>query len=222
VRLVLVSDTHGRKDFAVPDGDALLHCGDFTMSGKLSEVKSFDKWLGTLRHRHKIVIAGNHDFAFHRTPRLARESLKNGIYLQDSSVRINDSIVYGSPWQPWFNDWAFNLPRGPELAAKWDRIPNRADILMTHGPPRGILDRCPDGEQVGCDDLLVAIERVKPALHVFGHIHCAAGTQRSDSTLFVNASICDEDDRAVQSPVVVDLQCGVATVVSPEGFARSS
>lgn len=221
MRLVIVSDTHGRKNFAVPDGDVLLHCGDFTMSGKLNEIKSFDKWLRTLPHRHKVVIAGNHDFAFERTPRLARDSLKHAVYLQDSSIRINDALIYGSPWQPWFHDWAFNLPRGPALAAKWDQIPSRLDILMTHGPPRGILDRCPDGERVGCDDLLIATERVKPALHVFGHIHCAAGSERSDATLFVNASICDEDYRASRSPVVVDLQGGVATVVSPEGFVNS-
>ena len=113
--------------------------------------------------------------------------------------------MWGSPWQPWFYDWAFNLQRGPEIRAKWDRIPAGVDVLVTHGPPAGILDRVVDGRSVGCADLLDAVRRVRPLLHVFGHIHEAYGEVERDGTRFVNASTCTVRYAPVNAPVVVDL-----------------
>lgn len=187
--IVCVSDTHGFHDQTdVPDGDILLHAGDLTKHGHLGDATDFNQWLGTLPHRHKIVIAGNHDFCFQREPDRARARLTNAIYLQDEAATIEGFHFYGSPWQPWFFDWAFNLERGPEIAAKWALIPDNTDILITHGPPLGFGDKTVRGEAVGCADLLDRIRVVKPKLHVCGHIHEAAGVVRDGATLFVNAS----------------------------------
>ena len=187
--LVLVSDTHGRHaDVHVPDGDILVHAGDFTRVGKPAEVIAFDLWLAGLPHRHKVVVAGNHDFLFERDPDLARILLRHATYLQDDAVTLDGITIYGSPWQPWFHDWAFNVERGPKLAAKWARIPAGVDVLVTHGPPAGVLDLTKNNERVGCADLRERLRAVKPRLHLFGHIHEAAGVEWDDGTLFVNAS----------------------------------
>lgn len=213
MRLVIVSDTHNRKKFTVPDGDVLVHCGDFTMLGTSREIKAFDEWLNAMPHPRKIVIAGNHDCGFEEKPAIARRLLKNATYLQDTSVTIDGLKFYGSPWQPWFFDWSFNLPRGAALAAKWSMIPGDVDVLLTHGPPRGILDQTGTGEHAGCDDLLGAVQRIKPFVHAFGHIHGAAGAVRNGATLFVNASICDESYVPCHPPIVVDVVDRVAILV---------
>src|SRR5512135_2235582 len=124
MRVVCLSDTHNRHEaLLVPDGDLLLHAGDATMRGTESEIAAFDEWLGSLPHRDKVVVAGNHDFLFQTEPAAARRLLRNAVYLEDSGVTISGVTIWGSPWQPWFMDWAFNLPRGAPLKAVWDRIP---------------------------------------------------------------------------------------------------
>ena len=201
MRIVCVSDTHGwHRDLAVPDGDLLVHAGDITRKGELDTVEDFDRWLGSLPHRHKVVICGNHDFCFQEQPTAARGRITNAVYLEDSSATVRGLTVYGSPWQPWFGGWAFNLPRGPELTAVWAKIPAGTDVLVTHGPPAGILDCTHRGECVGCADLLDRVMEVRPRLHVFGHIHEAAGRFDLDGVTFVNASVYR--DRG--GPVVVE------------------
>jgi len=191
-KIIIISDTHGlHEDVLIPDGDVLIHAGDFTAKGALSDVEVFNHFLGRLPHRHKIVIAGNHEHCFERTPHEARALLTNAIYLQDECVTIEGVSYYGSPWQPWFFDWAFNLKRGAALKAKWDSIPEETDVLITHGPPAGVADVTAGGLSVGCEDLLNRVALVKPTLHAFGHIHEGYGVKHSESTTFVNASICD-------------------------------
>ncbi len=205
MRIVCLSDTHHQHDrLVVPPGDVLVHAGDFTRRGAESDVRAFDAWLGGLPHRHKIVIAGNHDFCFELNP-AARAWMTNAIYLQDEAVTLEGVRFWGSPWQPRFYDWAFNLDRGEPLRRVWSRIPSGTDVLITHGPPYGILDATDRGEAVGCEELLLAIRRVCPRLHVFGHIHEGYGEQTVDGTHFVNASNCDLNYRPVQAPVVFDL-----------------
>lgn len=205
MRLVCLSDTHGRHDVHVPDGDVLVHAGDLTGSGSLAEIAKAHAWLADLPHAHKVVIAGNHDHGFQRTPDEARALMTGVTYLEDEGVAIEGVRFYGSPWQPWFFDWAFNLQRGPDLAAVWARIPDDTDVLVTHGPPRGILDRIHSGLEVGCDDLRAAVARVRPTVHVFGHIHEAYGELERDGTRFVNASTCTLRYEPTQPPIVVDL-----------------
>jgi len=207
VRIVACSDTHNRhNEVVVPPGDVFVHTGDFCGRGTLDEVRLFGAWLAELPHRHKIVIAGNHDWPFQHSPREARALLGDCIYLQDEAHEAAGLRFYGSPWQPVFFNWAFNLPRGPELAAKWARIPEDTEVLLTHGPPQGIGDRTADGENAGCDDLRRRIARVQPKVHIFGHIHEAYGRRSQGGITYVNACTCDLSYRAVNPAVVVDVQ----------------
>ena len=96
--------------------------------------------------------------------------------------------IWGSPWQPWFHDWAFNARRGPEIDAKWKLIPEGIDVLVTHGPPAGFGDMCDHGEAVGCADLLRHLGRIKPRLHLFGHIHEDRGEWQLGPTRLVNCT----------------------------------
>ena len=131
MRIVCISDTHARHHFTVvPDGDVLIHGGDITRRGSLEDVESFDRWLGTLSHKHKIVICGNHDFCFQESAAEARARITNAMYLQDSGCEIDGISFYGSPWQPYFGGWAFNLPRGEELAKVWAEIPVGVDVKI--------------------------------------------------------------------------------------------
>jgi Icc-related predicted phosphoesterase len=213
MRIVCLSDTHLRTPVGgVPDGDVLVHAGDLTMGGTEAETEDALNWLDGLPHQHKLVIAGNHDFLFEgRAPR-GREVMATHpalTYLQDSAVTIGGLRFWGTPWQPWFYDWAFNLRRGAEIRAKWKLIPPDTDVLIVHGPPAGWLDRNSQGEECGCADLLAAIKRIGPKLVVFGHIHEGYGEAQLISKRrrahLVNASICDADYQPVNRPVVVDL-----------------
>jgi Icc-related predicted phosphoesterase len=203
MKIVAISDTHAlHRSVIIPPGDILVHAGDITGHGAMDEVRDFNALLGTLPHRHKIVIAGNHDFCFEKDPVASRAALTNCIYLQDEEVEVGGIRFYGSPWQPWFFDWAFNLQRGAEIRAKWDLIPEETDVLITHGPPKGHGDVTCRGEAVGCDDLLEAVERIQPRVHVFGHIHEGVGITSNGTTTFINASTCDLAYRPVNPPLV--------------------
>lgn len=210
MRLVLLSDTHGlHRKVSVPDGDVLIHAGDLTNVGKAMEIAEVGEWLRSLPHKHKVVIAGNHDWGFQKDLGYALDNLGAGIvYLQDNEVTLEGLRLYGSPWQPAFCNWAFNVPRGM-LKTYWDKIPEGLDMLITHGPPRGIGDQSAPhlhSECLGDDELFEAVERVQPKIHVFGHIHGGYGqTQFGKGTKHFNASICDEAYRPVNKPWIVDL-----------------
>jgi Icc-related predicted phosphoesterase len=204
MRLVIISDTHGsHRNIKLPAGDILIHAGDFTRHGSDDDVAEFDDWLATLPYQDKIIIAGNHDFPFETKD--GTKLLSNGIYLQDSAVTINGIKFYGSPWQPRFFDWAFNLDRGESLKEKWDLIPADTDVLITHGPPYGYLDINSRGFSVGCEELMEAVERTKPRLHVFGHIHEGYGIVETPATTFINACICNLGYRPINMPVIFDI-----------------
>jgi len=190
LRIVCISDTHGHHDkLEIPDGDILIHAGDISGRGGRSEIDQFNEWIGRLPHKHKVVIAGNHDFALEKiNSQTAKFMLSNTVYLRDSGVEIEGIRIWGSPWQPCFLGWAFNLPRGAALKEKWDLIPTGVDILVTHGPPQGILDLTSRGAREGCEELLLALERVRPKIHLFGHIHEARGAMNLNGTLCINAS----------------------------------
>ena len=213
MRIVVVSDTHNMHDrIEIPDGDVLVHGGDCLGHGTLEELDALDRFLGTLPHPHKILIAGNHDWCFERDAVAARRLVRNAIYLEDSGIELDGTKFYGSPWQPWFFDWAFNLERGEPLRKVWAKIPEDTDVLITHGPPHGILDRTIHGELAGCEELVKRVDAVKPKLHLFGHIHEGYGTEQRGDTLFVNASTCDVRYETVNAPVVLTLDNGsVAT-----------
>jgi calcineurin-like phosphoesterase family protein len=220
-KVVLISDTHSQHRSMlepVPDGDILIYAGDATMVGRVDEVAAFGLWFRSLPHRHKVFVAGNHDWMFQRNRTMALSLLNSGLignervpavkYLEDSLADIEGLRIYGSPWQPAFMDWAFNVDRGEAIRRYWDMIPEGIDILVTHGPPMGIHDQTHPhlgSEHLGCEELMAAVERVKPRIHVFGHIHGGYGKTRYVNTLFVNAAICNEQYKPVNAPVVVDL-----------------
>lgn len=217
VRVVCISDTHTyHESVDLPHGDILVHAGDFTYRGKESEIRRFGRWFAEQPHTHKIVIAGNHDLSLQNNGLSAVRWLYNDnvnsklIYLKDSAVTLEiDGCkikVYGSPWQPEFFNWAFNLPRGPALEAVWSKIPDDTNILVTHGPPAGILDLCDHGERVGCVDLYNRIQQLSNLkLHVFGHIHESYGSEVINNTTFVNASSCNIRYSPVQPAIVVEI-----------------
>lgn len=214
MRIVCISDTHNsNSQIEIPDGDILIHSGDATIIGTEEEIRLFDRWFSSLPHMQKIFVAGNHDLLFERDEKHARGLLDPGIvYLQDSAIEIGGLKIYGSPWQPRFFDWAFNLNRGYELAEKWGMIPVDIDILVTHGPPNGILDLVPRkgwDENTGCEVLRKRVEQIasfgRLKLHIFGHIHCGYGILEEFGVKFVNASNCDEHYNPTQPAIVVDL-----------------
>ena len=155
MRLVAISDTHGRHaELTLPEGDVLIHTGDFSRRGRVEELEDFNAWLGEQPFRHRIIIAGNHDWLFERDNAHARALITNAIYLEDSGCELAGLRFWGSPWTPVFFDWAFNLPRGEGCRAKWRQIPTGTDVVVTHGPPLGHGDLCSSGLRAGCLDLL--------------------------------------------------------------------
>ncbi len=223
VRIVCLSDTHDRHDgIAVPDGDLLIHSGDLTLKGDDSNIRAGFAWLSRLPHDRIIFVPGNHDFAFEKRPDVVRElalEFPRVEVLIDRRTDVENHMVYGSPYQPWFLDWAFNFARGDagehEARACWAKIPDDTEILITHGPVRGVLDTISRGQHVGCPALLERLAGLeKLRLYVCGHIHEAYGVQRVGNVLFVNASTCDLQYRPIQKPIVVDMTAnGVSPVV---------
>jgi len=142
-------------------------------------------------------------------PYKIKASLKNCVYLEDSEYVTKSGIrIYGSPWQPEFCDWAFNLPRGKQLADRWALIPEGIDVLMTHGPPQGHGDKTNTGVVTGCADLLKRIQHIRPPVHVFGHIHEGYGITTDQQTYFLNACIVNLGYKPVNPPLVFDLENG--------------
>eukprot|EP00658_Telonema_sp_P-2_P047691 TRINITY_DN36298_c0_g1_i2.p1 TRINITY_DN36298_c0_g1~~TRINITY_DN36298_c0_g1_i2.p1 ORF type:complete len:374 (-),score=77.70 TRINITY_DN36298_c0_g1_i2:62-1183(-) len=210
VRFVCISDTHTHHaDLGeLPEGDVLLHCGDFSMGGKMEEVMNFNQWIGAQPHRTKIVIAGNHELSFDSRGREQAQSWLDGCqYICDQMVEVEGGIrIYGTPWTPYCGRWAFQCARGSEIRAKWEQIPQGVDIVMSHGPPLGRGDGSILGLRAGCSELLQEIqERVRPKVHVFGHIHEAAGSSSDGTTVFVNAASVGNHHRIVHEPYVFDL-----------------
>jgi Icc-related predicted phosphoesterase len=179
--VVCISDTHSHHSelSSLPEGDILVHAGDLTHSGTPEELRSALQWLSDQPFAHKIFIAGNHDHAL-TDESLAREELliafPDLVYLQESSVEISvrgrTLHIYGSPLTPKHGSWPFQYPRHEPQQANWSAVPAQTDILITHGPPAHHLDN-----GLGCTNLLAAVWRVRPALHVCGHIHAARGVE---------------------------------------------
>jgi Icc-related predicted phosphoesterase len=211
-KLICISDTHSNFP-KTPKGGILIHAGDLTNKGTEEQLRAGLEWLEKQPSAVKILVPGNHDFIFQREPEKARGMCEehNIVLLMDEEYRAEGLWFWGSPWQPWFHDWAFNLKRGPEIQAKWDRIPQDTDVLITHGPAMGFLDATPRavGDGIGCEDLMRTMLQIQPKLHVFGHVHHSYGVRKGygslRDTLFVNASLCDENNSCINHPITVHL-----------------
>ncbi|MCW5921842.1 MAG: metallophosphatase domain-containing protein [Saprospiraceae bacterium] len=208
MRIVFISDTHLKHDsLPLPPGDMLVHAGDFSRRGLMHEAQIFLDWFSAQPHRHKVLVAGNHDFIAENEPALFESMLpKNVIYLNDSGREVEGIKIWGSPIQPWFFDWAFNRQRGADIRRHWDLIPADTELLITHGPPYGILDEVArDPRPVGCRDLLHKVSEMRQLkIHVFGHIHEGYGRREVGGTLFLNASVLDENYNTKNKPFLVE------------------
>jgi Icc-related predicted phosphoesterase len=220
MKICIISDTHGLHERIppLPKADILIHAGDITNMGTEDDIRRFVHWFQNLKgYGSKIFIAGNHDWGFEwKKPWLFNyindENLSQSdcYYLEDNFMTITDPEfsrpikIYGTPWQPDFCNWAFNVPRD-ELYLYWEKIPLDTDVLITHGPPQGILDMNLEGEHCGCASLTTHTYKINPALHIFGHIHEAYNTEVIGNTLFVNASTCTRRYVPSNKPIVVDL-----------------
>jgi predicted phosphodiesterase len=202
VRIVALADTHSwHRKLKVPDGDVLIHAGDLTRTGTAEQLHQVAEWLRGLPHGEKIVVAGNHDFGLQRQPAQTRGLFEGLTHLEDAEHTTHGLRIWGSPWQPEFFDWAYNLPRGAAIDAKWQLIPAGLDVLVTHGPPYGFGDRVHDGERVGCRDLLRHCLEKKPRLHLYGHIHEDRGQWEEGGVRFVNVTTAE----AALPVTVIDL-----------------
>jgi Icc-related predicted phosphoesterase len=207
--VVCTSDTHGNhRQLGNISGDLLIHAGDFSMFGSDQDVRDFNAWLEELEFRHKIVIAGNHE-GHHAMlpPQQWKTLISSAIFLHDESVTLDFQHrtvrVWGSSWQPQFYGTGYALS-GSAIKEKWAAIPEGTHIVVTHTPPLGYGDFNSFGSNVkGCPDLLDAIRRVAPTLHVFGHLHEGAGQYRGaaslNNTLFVNAAVVDNNYQLVRN-----------------------
>merc|ERR1711976_610020 len=234
VRIVMISDTHDHHHMIddIPEGDIIIHAGDFTQNGTPEAVINFSRWFGSLPHKHKVVIAGNHDITLdedfyleeghrwhgknlkdHKSALAAMRDNPGFIYLENSTVEILGLKIYGSPYSAFFHNWAFNSHRGPESAEIWSQIPDDTDIIVAHGPALGYGDRVispyfpgHQGTHCGCANLLHEIKyRIKPKLMISGHIHEDPGAWTDGVTTFVNASTCDLKYKPVNPICVIDL-----------------
>jgi len=206
MKIVFISDTHAlHQKLQLPNGDMIIHAGDVSRIGTLSEVKLFLDWYQNLEFKYKIFVAGNHDFFFEKASEHEIENLipDNLIYLNDSGVTIENINIWGSPISPRFFDWAFNRDRGKNIKQHWNLIPHNTNILITHGPPMSILDITTSQQHVGCQDLLDSVKIIKPKIHVFGHIHESYGIFDEAGTKFINASVLDEKYNCVHKPVQI-------------------
>ena len=215
LKIVALSDTHCRlRKFTVPEGDLLIHAGDLTFRGDIQEISQELRELGRIAKNFKqgcLLTPGNHDWLFERNWDLAKQMcIDEGItLLHQEGIRIEGINIWMSAFSPAFCNWAFNVDR-LELKEKWAPIPDNTNILVTHGPPMGILDKVDEpnghGENVGCYDLYNRIQEL-PNLthHIFGHIHENYRQLTIGNVTYINASNCTEEYKPINKPIVFEV-----------------
>jgi Icc-related predicted phosphoesterase len=220
MKIVCISDTHSQiSKVEVPEGDLLIISGDATYQGTIEEVSKFNMDLARIKPKLKYGILftpGNHDKGFEKAPDLFKSILTNATTLIHESIEIEGFKIFASPYAPAFGyGWAYNVYRGQALKDKWAQIPDQTQILISHGPPMGILDTVQlfnkrtgetEIEHVGCQDLYNRIQELKNLnIHVFGHIHSGYGQVEINGVTYVNASVCTEEYRPINKPIVFEL-----------------
>ena len=226
MKITIISDLHNKYNrIELSGGDLIICCGDVSSMGYSGEIEIFLNWFNKTNYRYKVFIAGNHDFYFDysreaytrqgaqrwKNPQYTEEDVSkllsqypDIIYLNDSGCEIEGIKIWGSPITPWFHDWAFNRLRGEDIKTHWDMIPEDTDILITHGPPKGILDQVGDNyESQGCEHLWNRVLEVNPIIHCFGHIHEGYGAKEFHGINFINASALNH--RNVYQNKAIDL-----------------
>jgi len=203
MRIVHLSDTHGKhhslQNTPLPAADIIIHSGDISWVGKPEEIMDFIEWFGGLDYRYKIFIAGNHDFCLDsKNPEKIQHFLpRNCFYLYNSGIIIEGLKFWGVPC------FISDELKG-NFAETAGKIPPDTDILITHRPPYGILDRA-NNISYGCMDLLQTVLKISPRYHFFGHIHDAYGVDKTNATTFVNGALLNEAYHLTNEPFVFDL-----------------
>ncbi len=206
ILIVCLSDTHGlHRGVSVPPGDILVHAGDFFTESNPDPdgLRDFDEWLGELPHPHKIVVPGNHDFAIEAHP-IPHSLFKNAELLIDEGLDVLGLKFWGSPVTPLYSG-AFGLSSSADRKRRYADIPVGVQMLITHGPPYGVLDHAPGEPHAGCRQLLNAVLRIKPRVHIFGHIHGAHGVLTGRPTTFANVGLVSVTDQLAYAPAVVEF-----------------
>ena len=240
MRIVAISDTHTKhKKVTIPECDVLVHAGDFSWKGTYWEIFRFMKWFSEQPAKHKIVIAGNHELTLDQTNRARfnsgawaaiRSGREHNIYYLDNSEVVIDGIkFYGTPWTPFFYDWAFNgsdgltqLDGNRKLVDVYGEIPEDVNVLVCHGPPYGLVDKSENGDtrcgSVEMRKLLEDPNRVDLKLFLCGHIHEARGHEIACGGVNIcNVSSLGRDYSTASPPVIIDLD-DVGNVNSVQGY----
>ena len=217
MKIVHLSDTHGfhegqceiwLKEIAEEhQPSVVIHSGDFMQhSMKYQDAEDFFKWFMELPFEHKILVPGNHDKwceQLENDDDLRHAVLPDRLHLLiNESVEIEGVKFWGSPYTPEFFDWGFQL-YGTEGYDLWNEIPENTDVLITHGPSMGVLDKLPTNESVGCPFLAQRIDELDIKAHLFGHIHDAYGMTSEDYYIAVNSSLLDENYKVQNKPQLV-------------------
>jgi Icc-related predicted phosphoesterase len=203
--LCIVSDTHRKhRELTIPECDILIHCGDFCSFQQEDEktLNEADIWFAEAPAKHVVCIGGNHDFLIQNK----EFRFAHATFLEDTTVEIGGLLIHGSPWCPDLPGFAY-YATNDQLIEKWRTIPSGIDVLITHTPPFGILDIPSSGDiHLGCPYLRAELKRIRPRLHVFGHVHASHGIHLDDGTRFVNAAVVGGRDFEVRyAPTIADL-----------------
>lgn len=207
MKLVCIGDTHNKhREIKIPDGDVLIHVGDFTEAGTKHETLEFLEWFIEQPPKYKIIIAGNHDFFMEKSGLTGVYDLPPNIfYLEDEGIEIEGVKFWGSPVTPGDGTWAFQRERGKQIGSHWNKIPTDTQVLITHTPPYSIKDSLSNKRHVGCEVLFKRVKQLQLPLHIFGHIHNNYGTTRIAPTTYINASSLDDQYRFHHSPILFEL-----------------
>ena len=215
MKILFISDTHGlhhnvESVFKFKKADMIIHAGDVSNFGTKMQVIDFLDWFSNLNYKYKIFIAGNHDWFFSDSylsdiQDFLDEKYPDIIYLFNNSVEIEGIKIWGSPYSLPFFNWAFNVPE-EKLDFYFKLIPNDTDIIVSHTPPYGILDfAIRDQEHTGSKSLVKHINRVKPKINVFGHIHEDYGVVIEDGVTYVNASTLNHRYKITNKPIILSI-----------------
>lgn len=209
-KLVFLSDTHNQHrqftdQVVKAQANILVHCGDFCEDGTLSEVRDFAEWCEMLLRKgyvqHVVAVAGNHDNVLDGNAEARKPLQDAGVdYLQDSGVVVDGLSFYGIPWSSYCGPFGFQTRTSDEDSAVFSTIPSGLDVLVTHEPPLGVLDRYYRSESgyvhLGSPALLERLVQTKPRVHAFGHIHNQTGQRLlPNGTLCINACSLTEEDK---------------------------
>jgi len=207
MQLTIISDTHSQEDqLGCLSGDVLIHCGDmFNMFMDDSEdVERMDKWFGKQNFDLILCVGGNHDYELQKRVGYVDQPFRNAVYLEGRSYEFGGFKFFGAPWVPDLYGQAF-YTGDTEIVEKWADIPHDVDVLITHTPAHGVLDVSSSGLVLGCKHLRKVIDRVKPGVHCFGHVHDSSGIYEGETTTFVNAALAGSGHKLVRQPYHIEL-----------------